>query len=90
MDGEFRQWLTERLDRVDARLGGIEIVQGKQHENLLEHMRRTDLLERRDREIAEALVPIAQHVDRVKFIGIIVAAVMSAVGLAVGVAGYFK
>jgi hypothetical protein len=90
MDADFRTWLSERLDRVDARLGNIDITLARHDENLAEHMRRTDLLEQRDREIAETLQPIKQHVDRVKFVGIIIAAVMSVVGLAVGVASYFK
>lgn len=79
-----------KIDHLADRIGSIDITSARHEENLLEHMRRTELLEQRDEEIAAALLPITQHVDRVKFVGIIIAAVMSVVGLAVGIASYFK
>lgn len=79
-----------KIDRLAERIGSIDVTAARHEENLLEHMRRTALLEQQDVEIAAALVPITQHMDRVKFLGILAAALASVIGLAVGVASYFK
>lgn len=55
--------MEQKLDRILDKIAKIEVVQGVQTQQLKEHMRRSDLLEKRidqvDREARLALVKFA-------------------------------
>ena len=74
---EFESRIIEKLEVLDTRLDCIDKTLVKQESNLSEHMRRTDLLEKK-------IDPIEQHVHQLKgiakFIGFLIS--LSAVALA--------
>lgn len=51
--------IYDKLDKIEDKLGDIDVTMVKQEENLREHMRRTDILE-------GEVKPIKKHVDQVK------------------------
>lgn len=71
MSDEIKNQLDKmdiKIDKLDTRLDSIDVTLGRQHESLIEHMRRTALLE-------QQIEPIKKHVAQVsgvfKFIGFI-------------------
>lgn len=54
--------ILDKLDKLDDRLNNIDKTLVKQEENLAEHMRRTDLLEKK-------FEPVEDHVKHVTGIG---------------------
>ena len=62
--------IINQLDKLDSRLDSVDKTLVKQEENLKEHMRRTDLLEKQhnsmQKNIHEELEPIKNHVNQVK------------------------
>jgi hypothetical protein len=50
--------VEDKLDKLDERLDGLDRTLVKQEENLKEHMRRSDLLEKK-------LIPVETHVMRI-------------------------
>jgi len=73
------------LVRVDERLDTLSTTSGKQQVILEEHVRRTDLLEKKLNDdvktIDEKIEPIKTHVTQVKFLLKIAAAIAAAGGL---------
>lgn len=67
--------ILKKLDKMDSTLDSIQILQAVHTEQLTEHMRRSDLLERRIEQVDEELKPVEKHVTMVngvvKFIGIV-------------------
>ncbi len=51
--------IEKKLDIVDGRLGSIDVTLAGQHEQLIVHIKRTDILERE-------LKPISRHVQQVQ------------------------
>lgn len=76
--------LEKKLDKVEDRLDTMDKTLVKQEENLKEHMRRTDLLEK-------DMQPVKKHVAMVhgafKLIGLIGTLIAIAVGIAKLLAG---
>ncbi len=63
-----------KVEKIDSRLDSIDKTLVKQHENLKEHMRRTELLEKQQEKlIHEELVPVKAHIEQVKGISKFVA-----------------
>jgi hypothetical protein len=59
--------VIQQLDTLDSRLDSVDRTLVKQEENLKEHMRRTELLEKQhDKLLHEELLPIKSHVEQVK------------------------
>lgn len=67
--------ISKKLDRMDERLDNIQTLQAIHTEQLKEHMRRSDLLEKRIEQVDLELKPVEKHVVMVhgvfKFIGIL-------------------
>lgn len=67
--------ISKKLDKLDERLDSIGILQAVHTEQLKEHMRRSDLLERRIEQVDQELKPVERHVAVVngimKLVGII-------------------
>lgn len=77
--------LFKKLDKLDERLDGISILQAVHTEQLKEHMRRSDLLERRIEQVDQELKPVERHVAVVnglmKLVGIV--GTLAAIALAI-------
>ena len=56
------QEINDKLDKLDARLDNIAVLQAIHTEQLKEHMRRSDLLERRIEQVDLELKPVEHHV----------------------------
>lgn len=73
VDWESR--IEEKIDKVSDKIEIINTTLAKQHENLKEHMRRTEVAEKTLNLFKEEFKPIQVHVSRVegglKLIGII-------------------
>lgn len=76
--------INKKLDRLDERLDCIQTLQAVHTEQLKEHMRRSDLLERRIEQVDLELKPVEKHVAMVNgafkllgFIGTIAAAILA-------------
>lgn len=73
-----------KVDKIEEHLSKIDITLAKQHEQLREHIRRTELNETAVERITETLIPINKHVNMLegalKFLGIlsIIAGILSA------------
>ncbi len=67
--------VPKKLDLLAEKLEAIRILQAIHTEQLKEHMRRTDLLEREVKAVSEDIEPLNAHVSMVngvlKFIGLI-------------------
>ncbi len=67
--------INDKLDKLDSRLDQIQVLQAVHTEQLKEHMRRSDLLERRIEQVDQELKPVEQHVAVVngimKLVGIL-------------------
>lgn len=40
-NNKLAEIILEKLDRIDSRVGNIDVTLGKQHEQLVEHIKRT-------------------------------------------------
>jgi hypothetical protein len=58
----MEETLNKKLDRLDERLDGIAVLQAIHTEQLKEHMRRSDLLEKRIEQVDRELKPVEEHV----------------------------
>lgn len=62
--------VAKKLDKLDDKLDNVDKTLVKQEINLQEHMRRSDLLEKKqeeiEQEIKEDLIPINNHINQVK------------------------
>lgn len=71
----FFEKLSNTQDTIKNDITDIKIIQGKQEENLKEHMRRTDILEKTSEQLYNELKPIKIHVNRIdgvlKFLGLL-------------------
>lgn len=67
--------ISKKLDKMDERLDNIQTLQAVHTEQLKEHMRRSDLLEKRIEQVDQELKPVEKHVAMVngalKLVGII-------------------
>lgn len=67
--------ISKRFDKVDERLIAIQTLQAVHGEQLKEHMRRSDLLEKRIEQVDKELKPVEKHVammqGALKFIGLL-------------------
>ena len=78
-----------QLDKLDDKLDNVDKTLVKQEENLREHMRRTEILEKQHGQLSdhldEELEPIKAHVQQVKgiskFIAVAVPLLLSAAGI---------
>lgn len=77
-----------QLDKLDDKLESVDKTLVKQEENLREHMRRTELLEKQHEqlqsEIHEELEPVKAHVNQVKGIAKFLAAAIPIIGAVAG------
>lgn len=55
-----------QLDKLDDKLDSVDKTIIKQEENLREHMRRTEIAEKRIENLSEDLEPIQNHVNQVR------------------------
>lgn len=74
-----------KVENSDARLDSIDVTLVKQNATLEEHVRRSDLLERKTDQLAEDMKPLEKHVTMVngglKLLGIIGTIVAIIVGI---------
>lgn len=75
--------IEKKVDKVEERLGSIDVTLVKQEENLKEHMRRTELLENQHQLFQDQLEPIKSHVDQIKGAGRLIA-ILGAAATVVG------
>ena len=75
--------IEKKIDKVDDRLGSIDVTLVKQEENLKEHMRRTELLEDQHTLFQTQLEPIKNHVEQIKGAGRLLA-ILGAVAATIG------
>lgn len=68
-----------KLDAVEARIGSIDVTLAAQHEQLVVHIKRTDLLERE-------IKPISKHVQQVQGAGKLLAIIATIAGIVAGFA----
>ena len=77
--------IYEKLEKIDEHLDGIHVLQAIHTEQLKEHMRRSDLLEKRIEQVDTELKPVERHVAMVngaiKLIGIL--GTVAAIALAI-------
>lgn len=68
------QLIVQKIERLDARLDAIQILQAIHTQQLKEHMRRSDLLEKRIEQVDQELKPVNKKLAMVdgviKFLGI--------------------
>jgi hypothetical protein len=64
-DRKLLEKLDEKLDKVEERLGSIDITLAKNTQSLDEHIRRTELAEEAIGFIKDELKPIQKHVTQV-------------------------
>ena len=78
MDDKRFDRIEQKLDRVQDAISRIDVTLVKQHESLVHHIKRTELLE-------QELVPISKHVHTLnaglKLIGMLSAGVALAVAI---------
>ena len=67
---DLLQRVIQQLDKIDEKLDEVDKTLVKQEENLREHMRRTEILEKQHEglrlEIHDEIEPIKEHVAQVK------------------------
>lgn len=76
---QFLQLILDRLNSIDNRLNKIEDTSARHDENLKEHMKRSDLLEKNlaliESDLENKIEPIQKHINYVegffKLIGVI-------------------
>lgn len=77
-----------QLDKLDDKLESVDKTLVKQEENLREHMRRTEILERQHEgiqsEMHNELEPIKAHVQQVKGVSKFLAAAIPIIAAAAG------
>ena len=77
--------ISKKLDKLDERLDTIQTMQAVHTEQLKEHMRRSDLLEKRIEQVDQELKPVEKHVAMVngalKLIGVLGTIVAILLGL---------
>lgn len=94
MSDDILRLIIDKVDKLDIKIDTIasdivelKITSGKHEENLKEHMKRSDLLEKSQEVLFEELKPIKVHVHTVngtfKFLGIFTS-------IATGIAGILK
>jgi uncharacterized protein (UPF0335 family) len=54
------------LDKIQADISEIKVLDAVQNEQLRDHMRRSDLLEKRVEQVNDELKPVLEHVTMVK------------------------
>ena len=85
---ELLSHVINQLDKLDEKLDSVDKTLVKQEENLREHMRRTDLLEKQHNDlhdnIHDELEPIKSHVQQVKGI---TKFIVTAVPIIIAIAG---
>lgn len=74
--------MNAKLDKLDSRLDNVDITLVKQHAQLEEHIRRTNLLE-------SEVKPIKEHVSNLRGIGKLIAILGSIVGLILSLKALF-
>lgn len=80
---QFLQLILDRLNSIDDRLNKIEETSARHDENLKEHMKRSDSLEKNiqllESEFDEKIEPIQKHINYIdgffKLLGVIAVAV---------------
>ena len=77
--------LDEKLDKVEERLGSIDVTLAKNTQSLDEHIRRTELAEEAIGLIKEELKPIQKHVTQVHTILQAIGFVSLVVSIAAGI-----
>lgn len=75
--------VLDKLDKIDDKLGAIDVTLAGQHVTLYEHMKRTALLERE-------LVPIKKHILMLNAMARIVAIIIAGAAFAVTVQQLFS
>ena len=60
------QALHDKLDKIQADISEIKVLDAVQNEQLKAHMRRSDLLEERVEQVNEELKPVLEHVTMIK------------------------
>lgn len=81
--------LGTKIESVDDKLDSVDKTLVKQEENLKEHMRRTDLLEKQHKEldnhVRQEIEPVKKHINQVtgvfKFISIAVPIILTIAGI---------
>lgn len=76
---QFLQLILDKLSSIDERLNKIEETSARHDENLKEHMKRSDLLEKNlnliESDLDEKIEPIQKHINYVegffKLLGVI-------------------
>ena len=70
---DLAAWLGERLDRIEAKMDGvnehcgrIDVTLAGQAKDIAHHISRTDALEQRVEQVASDLKPVKDHVARLK------------------------
>ena len=73
--------LSDKMDYVVDNVGEMKVTAARHEENLKDHMRRSDLLEKRTDVLFEELEPVKKHINHVDGIMKFVAAISMLLGL---------
>lgn len=87
---KYFEALSAKLDRQGDALASIDKILARQEENLKEHMRRTEVAEKRLDLFQSELAPLKAHVAGWSAVGKALAIIGTLVGIAVGVAKLIK
>jgi hypothetical protein len=67
--------IDEKLEKINDRLGSVDVTLVRQEVNLQEHMRRTELNEIAVEKISQSIIPIYKHINMLegvlKFFGLL-------------------
>lgn len=73
--------VLEKLDKIAEDIAEIKVMDAIQNEQLREHMRRSDLLEKRVEQVDAKVEPIEAHVHQVSGMIKLVAGIAAVAGL---------
>lgn len=82
---ELDKKLSDKFDRVEARLDSMDKTLVKQEGNLAEHMRRTELAESAITNLDNDLKPIKKHVAMLQGVLKFIALMATIVGIVAGI-----
>jgi len=87
---ESTTWLREAIEKVHDKLdtlqevqSEIRTVQAEQAKDISHHIRRTDIMEVRIEQVADALEPVETHVKQIRAVGWFIGVCAAGVGVAV-------
>lgn len=70
--------INDKLDKMSEMMSEIQVSQARTEVSIVEHIRRTDLLEENMELIKKDMAPVKEHVAKVNLVAKIVAGVLGA------------